>query len=338
VLGCEYAALTNNGTSSLKAAICAGVCVVREIAPAMIDREISKGEIIVPAFSFNATLNAVLQLGARVKVVDIAPDNFGINGDQVEAALSSETIGVVPVDLYGQPAETRSLYPLLKKNGIAMIRDSAQAHGATIEEQSLTEHGDSVSLSFYATKNINSGEGGAVLTSNQRLDGIVRMYRNQGMSERYKYEMIGDNLRMSDLHAAILVTQLGQIAAYKKIRQSHAELLTNYLKDVEGITTPGIREGMDHVFHQYTILVEPEFGMRRDQLAEALSKKGIGTGVYYPKVMTEHETYQNHPRISVGQIDTAKEVAKKALSLPIHTKLSQGDIGRVAEAIIEEQD
>lgn len=336
-LAAEHAAMINNGTASLKAAICAGVCAARSIQPEFIDRSMSASEIIVPAFSFNATLNAALQLGGRVRLVDIEPQTFGIDQGQVLDSITDDTLAVIPVDLYGQPADTRRIMSPLENYGIALVRDSAQAHGATIDGQPLTEHGDAVSLSFYATKNVNSGEGGAVLTNNPQVDEITRMYRNQGMKERYQYKMIGDNLRMSELHAAVLITQIGRIAAFKERRQNNARQLSGLLEGIEGIKTPEIGEGMEHVFHQYTVLVEPEFGQSRDELVNSLDERGIGSGIYYPSIMSDHETYQDHPRITVERVEVAKTIARKALSLPIHTKLLPSDLEYIAESIADIQ-
>ncbi len=330
----EYAAATSNGTASLKAAVVAGVAAVRGIEVKYIDRELANGEIIAPAFSFNATLNAPLQLGAKIRLVDILPDTFCINPSLIEESISHNTIAVMPVDLYGQAADTRRYESVLKEQKIALIRDAAQAHGSRIDGDSIVDHCDAASYSFYATKNISSGEGGAVLTNNQEIDRIVRMYRNQGMSERYKYDMIGDNLRLSDLHAAILVTQLGNLALFTEKRQHNAQLLNEQLKDIKGITVPVVAEGMNHVYHQYTILVEDEFGVSRDEVSRRLHEYGIGTGIYYPKTMIEHETYKNHPRI-IGNTETpiANEVSKKVLSLPVHTKLSESDITYIADKL-----
>ena len=333
-IGSEFAAATVNGTASLKAALLAGISAVRGIKPEYIDREMSSGEIIVPAFSFNATLNAPLQLGSKIKIVDILPDTFALNPELVQENISEKTLAVMPVDLYGQAADTRHYENLLRDKKIALIRDAAQAHGSTIDEQSIVAHSDAISLSFYATKNISSGEGGAVLTNNSEIDRIVRMYRNQGMSVKYKYDMIGDNLRLSDLHAAILVSQIGKLALFTKKRQNNAKLLTERLSEIDGIITPKIAEGMNHVFHQYTILVEDEYGMSRDDLSEALQEKGIGTGIYYPKTMTDHETYRNHPRIdNMLPTPVADRVSERVLSLPVHTKLTLDDVDYISKTV-----
>lgn len=333
-LSADYAALINNGTSSLKASIVAGIAAVKNVEPRFIDRVMPEGDVIVPAFSFNATLNAALQLGAKVKVVDILSDTFNIDPQQVEANAGDETLAVIPVDLYGQPADTRIYLEEFRHRQIAVVRDSAQAHGATIDGRPLSDHSDALSLSFYATKNINSGEGGAVLTNHSAINEIVRMYRNQGMKQRYHFEMVGDNLRLSELHAAVLLTQLGKIATYADIRQNNAKILTEQLEPVEGITTPHTAEGMDHVYHQYTVLVEPEFGMDRDDLANRLLERGIGSGIYYPFIMTAHNTYRNHPKIDIQDVPVAEQTAKKVLSLPIHTKLGEAEISRIAETVI----
>jgi dTDP-4-amino-4,6-dideoxygalactose transaminase len=332
-LDAEHAAMVSNGTAALKAAVIASICRVRGINPSYVDRELPKFNVIVPAFSFNATLNSVLQIGAMAKVVDIRKSDYCIDPDAMLDAVDEDTVAVMPVDLYGQAVDTTSVESILKERNIALVRDAAQAHGAQIGGEHIVKHADAICLSFYPTKNISAPEGGAVLSNDEKIDQIVRMYRNQGMSQRYVYGMSGDNLRMTDIHASILRPNIGKIAIFANRRAENAALLSEGLSQVEGITIPAIDKNRRHVWHQYTIMVEPQFGLDRDQLHDELDKAGIGSGVYYPKSMVDHDTFRNHPKISVGPIGVTEEVAQKVLSLPVHPGLTEGDIHRIVETI-----
>lgn len=326
-----HASLLNSGTASLRAALISSVAVKQGIDKTVIDRHMHQSEVIVPAFSFNATLNTVLQTGATAHVVDITRGDFGIDEARVVEAMDDATVGVMPVDLYGQAAGITNQHSLYE--GVAVVRDAAQAHGALIHGESLTHHGDAVSLSFYPTKNIAAPEGGAVLTDLPDVDEIVRIYRNQGMAARYVYEMSGDNLRMSDVHAAILRANLGSLALVTARRRQNAASMTERLGGIDGLTLPREMPDRTHVWHQYTVMVEDDFGMGRDELAARLNEGGIGTGIYYPKTMVDHPTFRDHPKIKLAPTPVAEEVAGRVLSLPIHPGVSEQDIDRIGETI-----
>jgi len=327
----SHAILLNNGTASLRAGLIAAIAAKHDVKPAFIDRYMPGSEVIIPAFSFNATLNTVLQTGATARVVDISREDFGVDPRAAENNLTKRTSAIIPVDLYGQPATISSQDPVFGE--IAVVRDAAQAHGAKLNGEPIVKHGNAVSLSFYPTKNISAPEGGAVITDNQEIDHTVRIYRNQGMSARYVYDMMGDNLRMTDIHAAILRANLGSLAVVTARRQQNATNLTERLERIEGISVPRVLPGREHVWHQYTVLIEDDFGMTRDELAAKLNQNGIGNGIYYPKTMIDHETFNDHPRIIHEPTPVAEEVAGRVLSLPVHPGVTEANIDRIAETI-----
>lgn len=329
----EHAALYANGTASLRGALVSAVAA-KLGGSEYVDRHMSQKEVIIPAFSFNATLNTVLDSGATARVVDVREDDFCMDPDLAAAVINGDTTAIMPVDLYGQASLVTARDD--RFSGLAIVRDAAQAHGAKMDGLALTEHGDAVSLSFYPTKNIAAPEGGAILTNDQEVDRIARIYRNQGMSAPYVYDMIGDNLRMTDIHAAILRANLGKLAYVTARRAENAVLLSEGLSSVDGIITPVTDDRREHVWHQYTVRVEQEsFGMDRDQLREALDARGIGSGVYYPKIMTDHPVFQDHPRIHHEPTPVARKIASQVLSLPVHPGVNDTDAARIIEAIHE---
>lgn len=327
----RYAALYANGTASLRGALISSVASTLDSSQ-YVDRYLEGKEIIIPAFSFNATLNTVLDIGATARIVDIREEDFGLNPDLAANAINDKTVAVMPVDLYGQAAAISKSD--VRFNKLMIVRDAAQAHGALIDGEPLTSHADAVSLSFYPTKNIAAPEGGVILTDNETIDKVARIYRNQGMSAPYVYEMIGDNLRMTDIHAAILRANIDQLSHVTIRRNENAALLTEGLESINGLIVPRIQERRNHVWHQFTIRIQAtEFGMNRDALKKALDEKGIGSGVYYPKTMTDHPVFKDHPRIKIEPTPIAQKIAEEVLSLPVHPGVNHEDIHRIVDAI-----
>ncbi len=330
-LGAKHAALYANGTASLRGALISSLANTLG-SKQYVDRYIDGKEVVIPAFSFNATLNTVLDSGATARVVDIREDDFGMDPDHAASVMNGKTVAMMPVDLYGQAASVDRDDP--RFDDLVIVRDAAQAHGAEINGKPLTTHADAVSLSFYPTKNIAAPEGGAILTDNENIDQIARVYRNQGMSAPSVYEMLGDNLRMTDIHAAVLRANIGQLAYVTARRNENATRLSEGLEDVSGLVIPRIQERRNHVWHQYTVRVQAdEFGMDRDELRDVLNEQGIGSGVYYPKTMTDHPVFTDHPRIRVEPTPIARKIAKEVLSLPVHPGVDQQGIYRIVDTI-----
>ncbi|MBP7760317.1 DegT/DnrJ/EryC1/StrS family aminotransferase [Candidatus Saccharibacteria bacterium] len=331
--GARYGIAYSNGTSSLRGALIAGLAAREGVGAAEVDRFIDGKQVIIPAFSFNATLNSVVGAGGTARVVDITESDYGIDRRRAESVTGSDTAAIMPVDLYGQAADISTEDNAFR--GLTIIRDAAQAHGATLRGRPIVEHGHATSTSFYPTKNVaGGGEGGGILTNDPNIDKVARWYRNQGMSAPYVYEMIGENARMTDIQAVILELSLGGMVAANARRRANAALLSEGLAAVPGITLPQTHEGREHVWHQYTVTVDPdEFGMTRDDLRTRLDAHGIGCGIYYPKTMTNHPSYRDHPRIIKDPTPVADEVAQRVLSLPVHPKVSPMDIERIVGTI-----
>jgi len=279
-------------------------------------------EVIVPSFSFAATANSVAITGAKPVFVDIDLDTFNICPEAVEAAITSRTKAIQPVHLYGLPANVKELIRIAEKYELVLLEDAAQAHLATIDGKAVGTFGSFATFSFYPTKNMTSGEGGMIVCESSKHARVCRLLRNQGMEKRYENELVGFNSRMTDIHASIGRVQLKKLEKWTERRQQNAIYLNNNLT---GVITPIIPEGYSHVFHQYTIRVE---GHNRDEFANELSKRGIGTGVYYPKPIHKLASFD----LSLDLPNT-KLASEQVLSLPIHPSLSKKNLEKISKTV-----
>lgn len=279
-------------------------------------------EVIVPSFTFAATANSVALTGATPVFADIDPDSFCLSASAVEAAITERTVGVMPVHLYGHPADMTALGEVVATRGLRLFEDAAQAHGATWRGTPVGAFGTFGMFSLYPTKNMTSGEGGMVSCANEQVARMVRLYRNQGMEKQYHNEVVGFNCRMTDIHAAIGRVQLTKVAAWTAARQANATFLSEHLR---GVVTPPVAPGATHVYHQYTVRVPQD----RDGLATALREEyAIGSGMFYPVPNHRLAPFQ----VAVDLPETEKAAAE-CLSLPVHPSLSQGDLERIVEAV-----
>lgn len=279
-------------------------------------------EVIVPSFTFAATANSVALTGATPVFADIDPDDFCLSPASVEAAITSRTVGIMPVHLYGHPAKMTALGEIVDKHGIRLFEDAAQAHGASLHGRPVGTFGQFAMFSLYPTKNMTSGEGGIVSVADDETARRLRLYRNQGMDRQYHNEVVGFNARMTDIHAAIGREQLKKVNAWTKRRQENAAFMSEHL---EGVTIPPVADGAVHVYHQYTVRVPSD----RDGLAAALREEyNIGSGMFYPV-----PNHQLGPfRVDVELPETAR-AARECLSLPVHPSLSAGDLERIVTAV-----
>jgi len=301
LVGAAHAVAVNNGTTALVAAI-----RVLDLRPG--------DEVITSPFTFVATLNAILQAGATVRFGDIRRDDFGLDPASVQSQLTDRTKVLLPVHLYGQAADMPSLMAIAQEHGLAVVEDAAQAHGATIDGRGVGTFGLGC-FSFYATKNLTTGEGGMITTNDAALADELRVLRNQGMRARYEYLMAGNNYRLTDLQAAIVLPQLDAYGRQLAARRSNAAQLP----------------GREHVWHQYTVLL-PD-GVDRDTFVAALAAAGVGSGVYYPRPVYDYDTYRNREDVIISPTPVADDVAARCLSLPVHQHLAPGDLDTIAAAV-----
>lgn len=279
-------------------------------------------EVIVPSFSFAATANAVALTGATPVFADIELDHFNLDPTAFEAAITPRTKAVMPVHLYGHPANMRAITDIADKHGILVLEDAAQAHAASIDGVPVGAWGIAGSFSFYPTKNMTSGEGGMVSTPSAEVARAVRVLRNQGMEKRYANEVIGFNTRMTDIHAAIGRVQLTKLAEWTETRQRNAEFLSSHIK---GVVTPRVADTAVHVWHQYTVRV---IDHDRDRFAEELAARDVATGVYYPTPI--HKLPSFDLDLELGNTSLA---TRQALSLPVHPALTQANLEHIVDAV-----
>ena len=320
LIGTDHVVAVNNGTTALIAAL-----DVLDLQPG--------DEVITSPFTFVATLNAIIESGATARFADVAADDFNIDPASVGAVVNERTKVLMPVHLYGQCADMDRLCEIASGSNLAVVEDAAQAHGAHIGGKAAGSWGIGC-FSLYATKNLTSGEGGLISTGDAALADRLRVLRNQGMRERYNYEMAGNNYRMTVLQAAVCLPQLAGYGRQVATRQDHARRLNEGLSALPGIRVPQALPGRHHVWHQYTILIGDDARLDRDHLLAALTQAGIGCGIYYPRAVFDYDCYRDHPQVVVTEAPVATDVARRCLSLPVHPYLSEGDLDRIVTTMI----
>jgi len=318
-IGVEHCVAVNNGTTALVAAL--KVC------------DIQQGqEVITSPFTFVATLNAVLEAGGIVRFADINESDFCVNVDRIEDQINGNTSVIMPVHLYGQCADMTRIMEISNKYGLQVVEDAAQAHGAKMGGVSAGSFGIGC-FSLYATKNLTSGEGGLITTNDGHVADRLRILRNQGMRERYKYEVIGHNYRMTDLHAAVAVPQISKMSQISAKRADNAQQLTTGLCSNPFLKLPQQLNERHHVWHQFTILISEESPIDRDEFIVRMSELGIGCGAYYPKLAFDYDCFKDDERVIVSEVPTARKIATQCVSLPVHQHLSRFDVDTIIDSV-----
>jgi len=310
--GVKHAIATTSGTTALHTALLAN--------------EIGAGdEVITAPFTFIASANSILYVGARPVFVDIDPVTFNIDPQVIERAITPQTKAIMPVHLFGLSCDMDPIMDIASRHGLKVIEDACQSHGASYHGHKVGSFGTGT-FSLYPTKNITSAEGGMITTDDDALAETCRVIRQHGMRRRYYHDELGFNFRMTDIHAAIGLAQLKKLQHFNKSRVENARYLSDNLKYVH---VPRVPEGYEHVFHQYTIRVPDG---RRDGLIDHLSQKGIGCGVYYPVPIHKQTYYVNE--LGYNQtLPVSERATEEVLSLPVHPGLSQTDLETIVAAV-----
>jgi dTDP-4-amino-4,6-dideoxygalactose transaminase len=285
-------------------------------------------EVIVPAFSFIATAGAVSMLGARPVFVDIDARTFNLDPARIESCITLKTRAIIPVHLYGLPAEMDAILQLAARRGLAVIEDNAQAIGASYRGRRTGALGRLGCLSFYPSKNLGAyGDAGMIVTESQEWAARLRLLRDHGQARKYVSEEQGWNSRLDEIQAAVLRVKLRHLESWKAARQAHAAEYNNLLGQIPGVITPAVPEGCEHVYYQYTIRVA-----ERDSVQRALASRGIATTVYYPVPLHLQPLYAalGYKR---GDLPEAERASNEVLSLPMYPELRPEQIARVAEAV-----
>jgi len=282
-------------------------------------------EVVVPSFTFAATANAVMLAGARPVFADIDPLTFCLDPDAVAAAVTARTTAVIAVHLYGHPAPMAALQEVAQRHGLAVFEDAAQAHAARLDGRPVGAWGDAAAFSFYPTKNMTTGEGGMVTCADAAAARRVRLLRNQGMEQRYANEVVGFNLRMTDLAAAIGRVQLARLPDLTRRRQDTAAF---YDRELPTRCRPHVIPGAEHVYHQYTLRLA-----ERDRVLAALDAGGVDTGVFYPVPVHRLPAFA-----SPAQLPSTEAACAEVLSIPVHPGVDDAQRQRVVDLLLAELD
>ncbi len=317
-IGTNYAVATSNGTTALHLALLAAGVGAGD-------------EVITTPFSFIASANAIIYTGATPVFADTEYDTFGINPKEIEKKITKKTKAILPVHLYGLPANMPALIKIGKKYNIPIIEDACQAHGAAIKKKRVGSYGVAGCFSFYPTKNMTTGEGGMVTTNSKKIAEKVKLLREHGMKIRYYHDTLGYNFRMTNIAAAIGIEQLKKLQSFNEKRIANAKTLSSYLSQIKGLVVPTIPKNYTHVFHQYTIKITKEFGMKRDEVITYLNQNNIATGVYYPVPIHKQKPYKKLGY--TGRFPTVELLTQQVISLPIHPGLSWADLKRIRDIL-----
>ena len=310
LVGAGHAVATSSGTTALHLA--------------MLGYGIGPGdEVVTVPFTFIASANSILYAGARPVFVDVDERDFTMDVGQIEAAITERTRAIMPVSLYGQPADLPAIAAIADRHGLALVEDACQAHGATVDGRHSGTWGAGT-FSFYPTKNMTTGEGGMLTTDDGELAERVRLLREHGMKVRYHHDIVGYNFRMTDIAAAIGLAQLPKLAAANERRRAIA---ARYDAELDGVITPSVRPGVAHVYHQYTIRVR-----ERDAFAVKLKERGVGSAIYYPIPV-----HRQKPFVALGygdeHVPVTERLTDEVLSIPVHPSLSDDEVATVITAV-----
>jgi dTDP-4-amino-4,6-dideoxygalactose transaminase len=310
-LGVRHAIGVNSGTDAL-------VIALRALGVGPGD------EVITTPFTFFATAEAISLVGATPVFVDIDPRTFNINPDLVPSAITPRTKAILPVHLYGLPAEMDPILEIARSHGLKVLEDCAQAFGATYKGKKVGTLGDAGAFSFFPTKNLGGfGDGGLIATNSDEVAERARMLRAHGSRRKYYNEAIGYNSRLDAFQAALLRVKLSRVEAWNEARRQVASHYNELLAGLPGLVLPEVSPG--HVFHQYTVRVLGG----RDRVAEALAREGVGTMVYYPVPLHKLPVYAHMG----AALSEAERAAREVLSLPIGPHLNPSSQEGVSEAL-----
>jgi perosamine synthetase len=307
--GVEHAVALGSGTAALHLGLLAS-----GIGPG--------DEVIVPSFTFAASANAVAMCGATPVFADVDPDTFCITAETIAPRITNRTKGIMPVHLYGHPAEMDKINALAEAHGVGVYEDAAQAHGADWEGRRVGAWGQFGAFSFYPTKNMTTGEGGMLTTNEAEVADRTRLLRNQGMRKRYEHEISGLNERMTEIEAALGLIQLRQLDGWTSARRAHAAHYRGYLDPTLGLPREPAKG--THVYHQFTIAPE-----NRPEVIAALEAADIGYGIYYP--IPTHR--QSQYAVAAADLPNTEVLSDRVLSIPVRPDLTSDELSLIVATL-----
>jgi len=327
-IGTGYALTFNSGTSALHSSLLA--------------HGIGKGdEVIVPSFTFIATANAALFVGATPVFADIDEETFGLSPESVEKKITARTKAIIPVHYGGCPCLIEQLTDIASKHGLLIIEDAAEALGARLNDTKIGAHGNTTVLSFCSNKVITTGEGGAIVTNSKELYDRLRLVRSHGRAETdnyftsvdyMDYVTLGYNFRMSDITAALGIAQLNKLDKIIEMRRDRADYITKKLDKVPGIIPPVPPENIHHVYQMYTIRVQ-EGKEKRDSLSAYLSEKGIMSKVYFHPV--HHTRFYRDMKAIDNELPVTDKISGQVLTLPLYPDLTEDEMDYMTDSIAD---
>lgn len=288
-------------------------------------------EVICPSFTFFATAGCIARTGAIPVFCDCHLDNFNIDFDSAEQCITERTKAIIPVHLFGQAVDMDTCKIFAEKHGLSVVEDTAQSLGASYKGMSCGSMGDFGTYSFFPSKNLGGlGDGGLLVTQDEKLAGVAGKMRNHGMHPRYYHQMVGGNFRLDALQAALLRVKFKHYVDYTSKRQQNAAYYTEHLSGIEGVTLPITAEDNEHIWNQYTLRIADG---KRDALRDSLQSQGIGCEIYYPVPMHRQECFAHLVGKAKADFTVTEQLAGEVLSIPVYSELTCGQKDEVVSAI-----
>ncbi|MEM3578901.1 MAG: DegT/DnrJ/EryC1/StrS family aminotransferase [Candidatus Bathyarchaeia archaeon] len=314
----KHAIAINSGTAALHMAILAA--------------GVKQGdEVVLPSFTFVATAETVVMAGAKPVFVDINPETYTVSPEEIEKAITKKTRAIIAVDLYGAPADMKPLREIANKHGLKLIEDAAQAHGAIYDDKPVGAHADLACWSFYASKNMTTGEGGMITTNDGELAEKLRLIRCHGEQQKYMSTLVGHNYRMPEIEAAIGIVQLKKLPSFLARRRENAERLSAKLCEAENLQLPREQPRCRNSWYLYTVRLKGALRQKRDTVVEQFKGKGIGAEVYYPWPIHMMPPYKRFRRLKLSETEKASE---QVFSLPVHPGVKTEQVNFIAETVL----
>jgi len=317
-IGRKHGIAVANGTAALHIALLAHGIV-------------AGAEVLIPPVTFFATASSVLVCGAKPAFVDVDRNGYNMDPAKVTSPITRKTMAIMPVHLYGQTTDMEPIVEAAKEHSIPVIEDAAQAHGAEYHGRKAGNLGDTACFSFYATKNMTTGEGGMIVTDNDEIAEKARLLRDHGQVSKYQHVLVGYNYRMTEIAAAIGLVQLQKLDGWVKQRRANAAALTKGLEGIDGLVPPSEGNWMVHSYYQYIVRREDSFPISRDEIVRLLTEDGIGSRPSYPMPLYQQKALRDL-RIR-GRCPVAEDVVPRLFELPVHPGVGPAEIERILAAV-----